>query len=39
MDIIIQLIENRFVKGGKPVPMKLFATWEVERTPPNCIPR
>lgn len=21
------------------VPMKLFATWEVERTPPNCIPR
>jgi hypothetical protein len=27
------------LKGGKPVPMKLFATWEVERTPPNCIPR
>jgi len=26
-------------KGGAPVPMKLFATWEVERTPPNCIPR
>ena len=25
--------------GGAPVPMKLFATWEVERTPPNCIPR
>ena len=25
--------------GGQPVPMKLFATWEVERTPPNCIPR
>ncbi|EEB13376.1 conserved hypothetical protein [Pediculus humanus corporis] len=24
---------------GKPVPMKLFATWEVDRTPPNCIPR
>ena len=24
---------------GVPVPMKLFATWEVERTPPNCIPR
>eukprot|EP00092_Neocalanus_flemingeri_P012906 GFUD01013905.1.p1 GENE.GFUD01013905.1~~GFUD01013905.1.p1 ORF type:complete len:920 (+),score=246.81 GFUD01013905.1:471-3230(+) len=24
---------------GTPVPMKLFATWEVERTPPNCIPR
>jgi len=21
------------------VPMKLFATWEVESTPPNCIPR
>ncbi|XP_034250250.1 phosphofurin acidic cluster sorting protein 2 isoform X2 [Thrips palmi] len=25
--------------GPKPVPMKLFATWEVDRTPPNCIPR
>ncbi|RZF43084.1 hypothetical protein LSTR_LSTR001262 [Laodelphax striatellus] len=25
--------------GLKPVPMKLFATWEVDRTPPNCIPR
>eukprot|EP00095_Tigriopus_kingsejongensis_P006170 maker-scaffold40_size501252-snap-gene-4.17 protein:Tk06170 transcript:maker-scaffold40_size501252-snap-gene-4.17-mRNA-1 annotation:"phosphofurin acidic cluster sorting protein" len=25
--------------GVKPVPMKLFATWEVDRTPPNCIPR
>lgn len=24
---------------GKPVPMKLFAAWEVDRTPPNCIPR
>ncbi|XP_017495016.1 PREDICTED: protein PopA1-like [Rhagoletis zephyria] len=23
----------------KPVPMKLFAAWEVDRTPPNCIPR
>ena len=23
----------------KPVPMKLFATWEVDRTPSNCIPR
>jgi len=31
-----------FHGGGshsKPVPMKLFATWEVDRTPPNCIPR
>lgn len=31
-----------FHSGGqasKPVPMKLFATWEVDRTPPNCIPR
>lgn len=31
------------IMGGssnfKPVPMKLFATWEVDRTPPNCIPR
>ncbi|XP_055907477.1 phosphofurin acidic cluster sorting protein 2 isoform X2 [Eupeodes corollae] len=25
--------------SGKPVPMKLFAAWEVDRTPPNCIPR
>ncbi|XP_023288747.1 phosphofurin acidic cluster sorting protein 1-like, partial [Orussus abietinus] len=23
----------------RPVPMKLFATWEVDRTPSNCIPR
>uniref|UniRef100_A0A1B6E1T5 Phosphofurin acidic cluster sorting protein 2 n=1 Tax=Clastoptera arizonana TaxID=38151 RepID=A0A1B6E1T5_9HEMI len=27
------------IVGLKPVPMKLFATWEVDRTPPNCIPR
>uniref|UniRef100_A0A1B6L4B2 Phosphofurin acidic cluster sorting protein 2 n=1 Tax=Graphocephala atropunctata TaxID=36148 RepID=A0A1B6L4B2_9HEMI len=27
------------IVGVKPVPMKLFATWEVDRTPPNCIPR
>ncbi|XP_022091013.1 phosphofurin acidic cluster sorting protein 2-like isoform X2 [Acanthaster planci] len=26
-------------QGNKPVPMKLFSTWEVERTAPNCIPR
>lgn len=25
--------------GARPVPMKLFATWEVDRTPSNCIPR
>uniref|UniRef100_A0A0C9RXP0 PACS1_0 protein n=1 Tax=Fopius arisanus TaxID=64838 RepID=A0A0C9RXP0_9HYME len=25
--------------ANRPVPMKLFATWEVDRTPPNCIPR
>ncbi|KAG8036898.1 hypothetical protein G9C98_004220, partial [Cotesia typhae] len=24
--------------ASRPVPMKLFATWEVDRTPPNCIP-
>uniref|UniRef100_A0ABD2VYS7 Phosphofurin acidic cluster sorting protein 2 n=1 Tax=Trichogramma kaykai TaxID=54128 RepID=A0ABD2VYS7_9HYME len=24
---------------SRPVPMKLFATWEVDRTPSNCIPR
>ncbi|KAK7572107.1 hypothetical protein V9T40_014579 [Parthenolecanium corni] len=27
------------ILGVRPVPMKLFATWEVDRTPPNCIPR
>ncbi|XP_031785463.1 phosphofurin acidic cluster sorting protein 2 isoform X2 [Nasonia vitripennis] len=25
--------------ANRPVPMKLFATWEVDRTPSNCIPR
>ncbi|GBP51043.1 hypothetical protein EVAR_87620_1 [Eumeta japonica] len=25
--------------ASKPVPMKLFAAWEVDRTPSNCIPR
>ncbi|XP_023245511.1 phosphofurin acidic cluster sorting protein 2 [Copidosoma floridanum] len=25
--------------SNRPVPMKLFATWEVDRTPSNCIPR
>lgn len=25
--------------AAKPVPMKLFATWEVDRTPSDCIPR
>lgn len=24
---------------AKPMQMKLFATWEVDRTPSNCIPR
>ncbi|XP_001625918.2 phosphofurin acidic cluster sorting protein 2 [Nematostella vectensis] len=27
------------VNPERPVPMKLFATWEVERTSPYCIPR
>ncbi|XP_011503606.1 PREDICTED: phosphofurin acidic cluster sorting protein 2 [Ceratosolen solmsi marchali] len=27
------------VPANRPVPMKLFATWEVDRTPSNCIPR
>ncbi|XP_030078830.1 phosphofurin acidic cluster sorting protein 2 isoform X2 [Drosophila hydei] len=30
---------NMTSNGQKPVPMKLFAAWEVDRTPPNCIPR
>lgn len=25
--------------NSKPVPMKLFAAWEVDRTSPNCVPR
>ena len=25
--------------GNKPVPMKLFSTWEVEKSTPSCIPR
>uniref|UniRef100_A0A8D8Y9G8 Phosphofurin acidic cluster sorting protein 2 n=3 Tax=Cacopsylla melanoneura TaxID=428564 RepID=A0A8D8Y9G8_9HEMI len=25
--------------GNGPVPMKLFATWEIDRTPTNCSPR
>lgn len=24
---------------NRPVPMKLFAAWDYNRTPPNCIPR
>ncbi|CAG0912966.1 unnamed protein product [Notodromas monacha] len=28
-----------FSYGSKPVPMKLFATWEVDKTQPYCIPR
>lgn len=30
---------ERLSNMNKPVPMKLFAAWEVDRTPPNCIPR
>ncbi|XP_049532098.1 phosphofurin acidic cluster sorting protein 2 isoform X1 [Anopheles darlingi] len=32
---------TKFERMGtnKPVPMKLFAAWEVDRTPSNCIPR
>jgi len=25
--------------GVKPVPMKLFSTWEVDKSTPSCIPR
>lgn len=24
---------------SKPVPMKLFSTWEVEKSTPSCVPR
>ena len=27
------------LSGAKPVPMKLFASWEIEKTSPNCVPR
>ena len=27
------------VSGMKPVPMKLFSTWEVDKSTPSCIPR
>ncbi len=30
---------GRVGTGVKPVPMKLFATWEIEKSSPNCIPR
>ena len=33
------LLSSNVTSNFKPVPMKLFATWEVDRTPPNCIPR
>lgn len=32
-------IERFSSNMSKPVPMKLFAAWEVDRTPSNCIPR
>ncbi|KAG4067941.1 hypothetical protein HA402_010627 [Bradysia odoriphaga] len=35
-----KITRERVSNMNKPVPMKLFAAWEVEkRTPPNCIPR
>ncbi|XP_031619958.1 phosphofurin acidic cluster sorting protein 2 isoform X2 [Contarinia nasturtii] len=30
---------ERLANMNKPVPMKLFAAWEVDRTPSDCIPR
>lgn len=30
---------EKMTNSSKPVPMKLFAAWEVDRTPSNCIPR
>ncbi|XP_045776746.1 phosphofurin acidic cluster sorting protein 1 isoform X9 [Maniola jurtina] len=30
---------EKMTNTSKPVPMKLFAAWEVDRTPSNCIPR
>jgi len=33
------VFSSNVTSNFKPVPMKLFATWEVDRTPPNCIPR
>ncbi|KAL5007923.1 hypothetical protein ScPMuIL_013504 [Solemya velum] len=34
-----RLLQKGTGAGMKPVPMKLFASWEVEKTSPNCIPR
>ncbi|XP_021956417.1 phosphofurin acidic cluster sorting protein 1 isoform X2 [Folsomia candida] len=31
--------QNASSNPSKPVPMKLFSSWEVDRTPSNCIPR
>lgn len=39
MDKLTKVEKNAGSMSGKPVPMKLFAAWEVDRTPPNCIPR
>ena len=35
------MVEKTFRLGNmpKPVPMKLFSTWEVEKTSSNCIQR
>ncbi|XP_071162779.1 phosphofurin acidic cluster sorting protein 2-like isoform X8 [Mytilus edulis] len=38
-DVMADKTSKAMGSGLKPVPMKLFATWEVEKTPPNCIPR
>ncbi|CAC5390320.1 PACS2 [Mytilus coruscus] len=38
-DVMADKTSKAMGSGSKPVPMKLFATWEVEKTPPNCIPR
>lgn len=37
--IMAEKVGKTSVVGMKSMPMKLFATWEVEKTSPNCIPR
>lgn len=35
------IVANKMAKGDNQplIPMSLFAAWDVDRTPPNCVPR
>lgn len=30
---------SKLEKHQKPTPTRYFAAWEIDRTPPNCVPR